>query len=220
MQPISVRYLESDNIYRIISGERRYQAALAAGQSEMPCWVQDPHTEDILLRQITENWQRADLHPYELADALAELRDAFQYTQKQLAEHTSKPESEISRVLSLLKLNPAVQREARQDETGTITKRHLTALGQLPSDEQPQVLQAVKEQGLTAMQTERVVKEKKSAKTTGSAKRGAPTRQRRYKTAKAIVVLSFRKKDVTTEDIVAVLDEVKEQVLLPKAKNV
>lgn len=219
LQPISVRYLEKDNIYRIISGERRYQAAIASQCTEMPCWVQEPQTQDILLRQIAENWQRAELHPYDLADALAQLQDTFQYTQKQLAEFTSKPESEISRLLSLLKLNPAVEREARQDDTGTITKRHLAALSQLPSEEQPPVLQAVKEQGLTAVQTEQVVKQKKAARMTGGVKRGAPTQQRRYQTTKATVVLHFRKKLVTPEDILGVLQEVKEQILHAQNKK-
>ena len=42
LQPITVRYLLSEDIYQIISGERRYQAACAAGLQEMPCWVQSP----------------------------------------------------------------------------------------------------------------------------------------------------------------------------------
>src|SRR5207244_3650143 len=107
---------------QIISGERRYQASLGAGLAEVPCWVQTPREQEVLLRQIVENWQRADLHPYDLADALVGLRDAFHLTQKQLAKMTGKPESDISRILSLLKLNAAVQRQARQDKTGTISR--------------------------------------------------------------------------------------------------
>ena len=62
-EPISVRYLEADDVYQVISGERRFQASKKAGLSEIPCWVQSPKDEEILLRQIVENWQRADLHP-------------------------------------------------------------------------------------------------------------------------------------------------------------
>ena len=50
------------------------------------------------------------------------------------------PESEVSRLLSLLKLNPAVQREARQDQTGSLTRRHLVALAQLPPEDQKEAM--------------------------------------------------------------------------------
>src|SRR5262249_40386661 len=99
LQPITVRYIEAEDVYQIIAGERRYQAAKAAEIAELPCWVQSPQAKDILLHQIVENWQRADLNPYDLADALAVLRDANGYSQKDLARETGKPESEISRLL-------------------------------------------------------------------------------------------------------------------------
>lgn len=212
LQPISVRYLEVDGIYQIISGERRYQAAIGAGLTEIPCWVQNPKDQEILVRQVSENWQRAELHPYELADALAQLRDTFQYSQKQLAEVTSKPESEISRLLSLLKVNPAVQRNARQDETGAITKRHLVALAQLPTEQQPAMFGKVQERNLTAQETERVVKEVK-AKAVGKKQRGAPIGERvRFFTKNAIVTLAFRRQKVTKEDMLQAVAEAAEQI--------
>ena len=134
LQPITVRYIESDNIYQIITGERRYHAAREAGLMEIPCWVQTLKNEDVLLQQIVENWQRADLHPYDLADALARLRDANGYTQKDLARATGKSEGEISKLLAILELDPAVQKAARQDETGRITKRHLYAVAKLKDE--------------------------------------------------------------------------------------
>ena len=212
LQPISVRYLDGDDVYQIVCGERRYQAARAAGLAEVPCWVQTPRSEEILLRQITENWQRAELHPYDLADALAGLRDAFDYSQKQLAELTCKAESEISRLLSLLKLNPAAQQAARHDLTGAVTRRHLVALAQLPPEDQQEALAAVQEHHLTALHTERLVKEKK-ARAAGGKTRGAPVGQRfRYFTSQAIVTFAFRKRNVTAADLRAALDEIRAQI--------
>src|SRR5205807_1670243 len=52
MQPITVRYVADDNIYQIISGERRFLASREAGLTEMPCWVQSPEAQEVLLRQI------------------------------------------------------------------------------------------------------------------------------------------------------------------------
>lgn len=69
LQPIAVRLDASIDGYRIISGERRYRAAKAAGLAEVPCWVQTPDEIELLLRQISENWQRSDLHPMDLADS-------------------------------------------------------------------------------------------------------------------------------------------------------
>ena len=67
LQPIVVRYVESENQYRIIAGECRFSAAGKAGLTEIPCWVKSPDAEEVLLQQIAENWQRSDLHPFDLA---------------------------------------------------------------------------------------------------------------------------------------------------------
>lgn len=207
-----MRYVTEDDNYLIISGERRYQAALQAGLTEIPCWVQTPQGQDILLRQITENWQRRDLEPLELANALALLRDSYHYTQSAMAALLSKPESEISRLLSLLKLQPEIQQAARSTPAGTFTKRHLSAIAQLPAEDQQEIMVAVQGQKLTALDTERLVKDAKT-RGDGVRTRGAPYGQRlRYMTDKATVVLTFRRRNVTAEEILAALDDVRRQV--------
>jgi ParB family transcriptional regulator, chromosome partitioning protein len=153
LQPITVRYIAEDDVYQVITGERRLQAANAAGVSEIPCWVQTPESKDILVHQIVENWQRSDLHPYDLANALAALRDASALSQKELSKLTGKPESEISRYLKLLTINPAAQEQARRDETGTISKRHLVAIADLPASDQPAMIQTIQETKMTATET-------------------------------------------------------------------
>src|SRR5207249_2189312 len=148
LQPVSVRYMSENSVYLIIAGERRYQAAKEIGLSELPCWVQRPEDKHILVHQIVENWQRADLHPFDLADALAQLRDTNGHSQADLSRLTGKPESEISRILSLLKLEPDVQKEARREIAGDITRRHLIAVASLNPAAQQQVYRAIKEKGL------------------------------------------------------------------------
>ena len=71
-----------------------------AGLAEIPCWVQSPKEDEVLQHQIVENWQRLDMHPYDLADALARLRDANSYSQRDLARETGKSEVEISKLLA------------------------------------------------------------------------------------------------------------------------
>jgi len=210
LQPITVLYAPQDSIYRIITGERRYNAAKAAGLKEIPCWVQTPKDEDVLLHQIVENWQRSDMHPFDLADALARLRDASGFSQKDLALHTGKSEGEISKLLSILTLDPAVQKLARDDSTGRITKRHLYAVARLDQSDQRRFIAKALAEGLTAAELERLAEAKCQERR--SAKRsGAPVKNIRFKTSVATVTVTFRKKNVTDADVVAALDEARER---------
>ena len=206
LQPITVRYLESENLYRIITGERRYSAAKEAGLTEIPCWIQTPKEEDVLIHQIVENWQRLDMHPYDLADALARLRDANGYSQREIAKVTAKSEGEISKILTLLDLHPAVQKLAREDQSNRITKRHLYALRTLPPEDQQALIEKVQRDALTADETEQLAAKKLDRGRTVPGP-GAPVSYHRFKTTEATVSLTFRKKEVSTDDILSALDE-------------
>ena len=212
LQPISVRYVEKEDVYQVISGERRFQACREVGLTEIPCWIQKPKDKEILLRQIVENWQRADLHPYELADSLVRLREENGYSQKQLAEETGKPESEISKLLALQKLDPVVQKAAREEPETALSKRHLYALTQLKPETQREVAEEVRQKKMTAIETEKVVAAKKSDADGGAKKRGAPVVHLRYATTHATVTLNFRKRDVQAADILRALDEARAKV--------
>jgi ParB family transcriptional regulator, chromosome partitioning protein len=218
LQPISVRFIPEQEAYFVIAGERRYRAAKEAGLTELPCWVQTPKSENVLLQQIAENWQRRDLEPLELAEALAVLRDTKGYSQKQLSQKLSKPESEISRLLSLLKLEPKVLQTARSAPKGTFTKRHLGSIAQLPPEDQQDVMVRVQDRMLTATETEEIVREKKESGR-GIRTRGAPRSQRhRYVTDKATVIMTFHRRNVTVDDLLATLAQVRDQIMHePKA---
>lgn len=215
LQPITVRYIEAENVYQIITGERRYQAAKEAGLPEIPCWIQTPKEKDVLLHQIVENWQRLDMHPFDLADALARLRDANGLSQKEIAQATGKSEGEISKILSLLDLDAQVQKLAREDDTGRITKRHLYAVKTLPPDQQQRLIQKVQKEGITADETEDLA-EKQARKLRSEPRRGAPVSQQRYRTTHATVSFVFRKKNVTPDDVLEAIDEVRRQVEPPQ----
>jgi len=216
IQPITVRFIEKENIYRIITGERRYHAACEAGFAEVPCWVQEPKEDEVLLHQIVENWQRLDMHPYDLADALARLRDANSYSQQDLARETGKSKGEISKLLALLDLDPVVQKLAREDKSGHITRRHLYAIRSLPAGEQLTIIQKTQQEALTAEDVERIVANQVES-LEGHKRRGAPVSHHRFSTSHASVTITFRKKNVTTEDIMTALDEVRLQIIPPTA---
>ena len=107
-QPVRVWFVEAEDLFQIISGERRYRAAVAAGFTELPCIIEDAPKDggalprrEILVDQVVENWQRQDLNPYDLSDALKELRDDHGLSQDEISRLTGKPKSEISRFLAM-----------------------------------------------------------------------------------------------------------------------
>ncbi len=217
-QPVRVWYSARDNLYQIVSGERRYRAAVAAGHAAVPCIVEEtptgqvsPERRGILVDQLVENWQRMDLNPYELSDALVELRDRHGINQKELAGLIGKPESEISRLLSLQRVDSALQQELRSDASGQLTRRHMIAVAQVPVEEQRTLVDKVRSENLTALETERQVAGVRN-RTTDRGRRRAPGAIRRFAVATATIQINFRKHDVSDDDVIDVLRKVVEMV--------
>lgn len=207
-------YVASDNIYQIVSGERRFRAARLAGLTAVPCIVEDapataamPARKELLVDQVVENWQRSDLNPYELSDALTELRDVHGFSQREIAGLTGKPESEVSRLLSLQKVSAEIQQEVRETADSPLSRRHLIALAQLPADEQRELAGRVREEKLTAIETERAAKTGRR-----STARTLPTNVFRYATPKATVQVTFRKRGVDRVEILETLERVTQMV--------
>ena len=76
IQPIVVQFIERDEVYQIISGERRYQAAKLAGSiDKLPCIITKPEeASETHSLQLIENLQREDLSPIEKATGLERLK--------------------------------------------------------------------------------------------------------------------------------------------------
>lgn len=216
IQPITVRYVTEAKMFRIISGERRFRAATAAGLSEIPCWVQNPDDKKILVRQVVENWQRADLDPLEVSNALARLRDEFKYTQGELARATSKPKSEISRLLSIQNTVPEVQAAAKAAKPGTFSRRHMIALATLVPEDQQEALATIEREKLNAIEAERVSRQIRARRTGERRGSGRPA-VFRYETSDATVQIRFRRPGTTSEDIQKVLAEVEAQLFAVEA---
>jgi ParB family chromosome partitioning protein len=206
VQPISARYIPADDIYQIISGERRFQASKLAGLSTIPAVIANPDENEILVRQLVENWHRQDLNPFDLADSLVQLRDANKYSQKQLADVMGKSESEISKLLKLLDLAPDIQKQERVRLDKALSFKHLYEIARLLPDEQVVVVAAAREQKLTAAQTGKLVSHTIQRRSLAP-KRGAPVTRVQYVTTKARISIVFRKQSVTNDEILAALDE-------------
>ena len=96
-------------ILMIISGERRYRAALQAGLDEVPVIVMDVNDQEAREIALIENLQRKDLTPFEEAEGYKALADLHGYTQKQIATGVGKSRTLIAESLALLQMSPRVR---------------------------------------------------------------------------------------------------------------
>ena len=113
LQPVLVRHGEDDS-FLLVSGERRYQASLAAGRTTIPVILTKGDPVEI---SIVENLLREDLTAIEQAEAIDRLRNSHQYQLTDLAGILGKSESTISEILSLNRLPEAIKDDCRCDPT-------------------------------------------------------------------------------------------------------
>lgn len=150
LQPLLVRKKESG--YEIVAGERRYQAAKAAGLSEVPVVIREISDDEVFKLALIENLQRSDLSPLEEAQGYRQLIKEKGLTQEELAKILSKSRSAITNTLRLLDLPEEVQGLV---EEGKLTAGHARAILAVPSEEgRIQLAQKVVEERLSVRQTE------------------------------------------------------------------
>lgn len=216
LQPIAVRYDSADEVYVIISGERRYRAALSAKLAEIPCLVREPGQDRVLLHQISENWQRESVDPIELGRALAGLQETYQYTLDDLVRLTGKGKGDISKHLAIAgRVDPVVQTAAQADPR-SLTKRHLYSLSKLELEDQLTVADAVQKRRLSAQETEELVEQKRLHR--AGVKRSAPnSTARRFDTHHGIVIVRPKVGQAGDDHVLAALKEARRQLLDDRA---
>lgn len=150
LQPILVRHKDSG--YEIVAGERRYQAAVAAGLTEIPVVIREISDEDVFKLALIENLQRSDLTPLEEARGYRQLIKEKDLTQEELAKALSKSRSAITNTLRLLDLPQEVQKLV---DEGSITAGHARAILAVPSEEgRIKLAEKVVNERLSVRQTE------------------------------------------------------------------
>ena len=108
IQPITLRQMR-DGSYQIISGERRYRAALQAGLETIPAYIRTVEDETVMEMALIENIQREDLNPIEIALTFQKLLEQYDLTQDRLSERVGKKRATIANYLRLLKLPAEIQ---------------------------------------------------------------------------------------------------------------
>ena len=108
IQPLTLRSV-GDNSYQIISGERRYRAALLAGLETVPAYIRTANDSEVTEMALIENIQREDLNAIEIALTFRKLIDQYHLTPERLSERIGKKRATIANFLRLLKLPAEVQ---------------------------------------------------------------------------------------------------------------
>lgn len=197
--------------FEIISGERRYRAALEAGLYEIPAIEMDVSDEEALEIALVENLQREDLSPFEEADGYRALAERHHYTHEEIAQAVGKSRTAVTESLGLLKM-PAKVRDCVR-AVGVSSKSVLLEL--LKLDDEEQMLQLLERISTLGLAREAVRKEVKQARRRAGSGRGRAKPYtfsfngpaKRYRLS-----LSFRQSSVEPEDLIRALEEALERL--------
>lgn len=156
IQPITLKEIGEEH-YLIISGERRYRAALMAGLERIPAYIKTAADEHVVEMALIENIQREDLNSIEIALAYHKLIENYGLTQEQLSERVGKKRTTIANYLRLLKLPAEIQVGLKDKK---IDMGHARALVPVEDPEvQLALYEQIVEQGLSVRNVEEMVRQ-------------------------------------------------------------
>ena len=212
LEPVLVRPDAADaSAFVLISGERRYRAALEAGLFEIPAIVMDVSDEEALEIALVENLQRQNLSAFEEAEGYERLAKTHGYTHERIAGAVSKSRSGVTESLSLLKMPQDVRQSVVA--LGIDSKSVLLEVIKLEDAElMMRLLEKISARGLGRDSVRREVRRLLS-KSGRRRERAQPytfrfsPESKRYRMA-----LSFRHSEVEPEDLIKALEEVLEQL--------
>ncbi|AMV40959.1 ParB/RepB/Spo0J family partition protein [Planctomyces sp. SH-PL62] len=211
LQPIRVRWSEEHGKWIIISGERRYRAALLAGLRTVSCAFTDrPLTEsEIRQESLIENLLREDLRPIEAANGYRQIMDLNGWTMQQVAEALNVSKGAVSKALSLLRLPEDVQEQVEQ---GVISPSSGYEVSRL-KDERAQRELAARIVGEGLKRDDAGAAVGKAARPKAKKERAAgvveagPTTTRTFAVADARLTITWSRRSVEARDVVLVLEE-------------
>jgi len=196
--------------FQIISGERRYRAALEAGLYEVPVIEMEVSEQEALEIALIENLQRKDLTAFEEAEGYRALGDRHSYTQEAIARAVGKSRSTVAETLSLLGIPPELRDEAIA--LGVTSRSTLLEIAKAGDPARMrQLLEKVGQQGLTRDDLRRDTR-------TGSGRRGAASKRKPYvfkfrsPDRSFQLNLTFRQSTVDRGDLVRALEQILEEI--------
>jgi ParB family chromosome partitioning protein len=155
VQPLVVSKLSGER-YRLVVGERRWQAARIAGLRSVPVIIKETTGLQTLELALIENLQRADLNPLEEAAGYQRLMQDFGITQQDVAGRVGKSRAAVANTVRLLALPESLKRALVEEK---ITEGHARALLMLPDQRlQLAMLERIERTGLSVRQTEQQIR--------------------------------------------------------------
>ena len=112
LEPLLVR-ARTDGGFELISGERRFHAALRAGLEEVPCVELELEDQEALEIALIENLQRKDLTAFEEAEGFATLIESYNYTHEEVASAVGRSRVTVTETLKLLEIPTEVRNACR-----------------------------------------------------------------------------------------------------------
>lgn len=160
IQPITVRKV--NGAYQLITGERRYKAAIMVGLDSIPAYIRVADDQNMLEMALVENIQREDLDSIEVAISYQRLLEEVKLTQENLSMRVGKKRSTISNYLRLLKLPAEIQLGIRDR---LVSMGHARALVNIPDPNvQLEIYQKIIRDDLSVRKVEELVKRNNNAR--------------------------------------------------------
>jgi ParB family chromosome partitioning protein len=161
LEPLLVRFIASEGCFYIISGERRYHAARAAGLREVPCIEKSADDAETLEIALIENIQRKDLTAFEEADGLHRLATQFEYTHEDMAKKIGRARSSVTETLSLRNIPESLRKKSI--ESGVTSKSLLLQIARQPTEKKmAEMLHRILQGGLTRDEARRERREEQA----------------------------------------------------------
>ncbi|MFN2441278.1 MAG: ParB/RepB/Spo0J family partition protein [Thermoanaerobaculia bacterium] len=208
LEPILVRQLGASR-YQIISGERRFRAATAAGLEEIPAIELDADDREALEIALVENIQRKDLTPFEEAEGFQFLQEKFGYTHERISQVIGKSRTTITETLQLNEIPDRIRVMCR--EAGIGNKSVLIQIARARSEaEMENLVERVARGEITREEARKASARKPDAK-----KAGRPKHYSWDLKDKALpfsLSLKFKKSEVEKGEVIAALRAVLERL--------
>ena len=203
LEPLIVR--RKGQKYQIISGERRYQAALQAKLTELPCVERDVDDRETVEIALVENLQRKDLTPFEEAEALSHLVSQYSYTHEELAKKIGKSRSSITEMLTLANMPDEVKKLCQLADIASKSLL-LQIVRQDNPEKMVELIERISREGLSRDQARKITKPPKKGRPRHyTFKYGSQTTPYRLQ-------ISFRKSQVEKKEIIQALKLILEEL--------
>lgn len=160
VQPIIVK--KDNEVFRIVTGERRWRAARLAGLKNIPAIVRDLSGKQVMEIALIENLQREDLNPVEEAEAYEKLLNEYNMTQEDISTAIGKSRPAIANSLRLLSLSQKIKVFMIN---GDLSSGHARALLSLEDEDiRHKMAEYIIQRKLSVRETESLVKRQLSKK--------------------------------------------------------